>query len=87
VQCSLIELAALVGHNDVETAAKHYGRRGNSWRAHACPAMPTPVPGEVARVKDRIQANREKVREIRINQAYAVGNDKVMPDTFGTDRG
>ena len=39
---------------------------------------------EVALVKDRTQANREKVREIRINQGLA---DKVMRDTFGTDPG
>jgi hypothetical protein len=43
-QYTLIELAALVGHNDVETAAAHYGRRTFSLGPDACPAMPTPVP-------------------------------------------
>jgi hypothetical protein len=44
--------------------------------------MPTPVPVQVALVKDRIQA----YREIGINHGYAVDNDKVMRDTFRTNR-
>lgn len=79
-----VEIAALIGHNDVATMADLTAHRGATWSDRERPTLPQPSRQDLLRADDRIDAYRREAMHMRVARGRLVDSEPPVAASVET---